>query len=185
MSVPLRLFIAAEPPEGVCAELVRWALGALGRAGPARRLPARSLHLTLAFLGEQPPSALAEIESALSGVLEQFVAVEQLAVGAPAWLPPRRPRVLAVEVGDPSGALATLRRALAGELGTAIGWQAPRERFRPHITLARMRPGSERPRALEPTPPLVFTPVALTLFRSDLDPAGALYAPLASIPPAR
>ena len=107
----------------------------------------------------------------------------ELAVGAPAWLPPRRPRVLAVEVGDPTGALTALHAALARELAWAIGWQAPRERFRPHITLARMRPGSEQPRALAPTPPLTFTPVALTLFRSDLDPTGAVYAPLASIPP--
>jgi hypothetical protein len=47
-----------------------------------------------------------------------------------------------------------------------------------------MRPGSERARELPPTPPLTFTPTALTLFRSSLDPSGATYTPLASIPPA-
>jgi hypothetical protein len=46
-----------------------------------------------------------------------------------------------------------------------------------------MRPGSERARELPPTPPVTFTPTALTLFRSDLDPGGAVYTPLASIPP--
>jgi hypothetical protein len=44
-----------------------------------------------------------------------------------------------------------------------------------------MRPGSQRARALAPTPPLRFTPVAATLFRSTLDPDGARHEPLASV----
>jgi 2'-5' RNA ligase len=91
--------------------------------------------------------------------------------------------VLAVEVGDPDGTLRELHGALTRELAVGLTWQSPHERFRPHITLARMRPGSERARELEPTPPLTFAPTALTLFRSSLDPGGAIYVPLASIPP--
>ena len=109
--------------------------------------------------------------------------VAELGVGAPAWLPPRRPRVLAVEITDPTGSLRALHAGLTHELATTLGWQPPRERFRPHITLARMRPGAEQARELPPTPSLTFAPTALTLFRSDLDPDGAVYTPLASIPP--
>ena len=182
MSGGLRLFIAAEPPPAVREELAHWARGAIGRSAAVRRLPADSLHLTLCFLGEQPPSAVAEVTVVLASMIELLAAVEELSVGAPAWLPPRRPRVLAVGIGDPSGGLRALQGALVAELSTTLDWHPPRERFRPHITLARMRPGSERAHELPPTPAISFTPTAATLFRSDLDPAGASYAPLASIP---
>jgi 2'-5' RNA ligase len=183
VTAALRLFVAAEPPERVRDELAHWARRALGRGAGARRLAPESLHLTMCFLGEQPSAVVEEIAAVLAGSVEAFAAVQELAIGAPAWLPPRRPRVLAVEVGDPEGTLRELHGALARELATGLGWQPPTERFRPHITVARMRPGSERARELEPTPPLSFAPTALTLFRSSLNPGGATYVPLASIPP--
>lgn len=182
MSGGLRLFIAAEPPPAVREALAHWARGAIGRSGAVRRLAADSLHLTLCFLGEQPPPAVAEIAVVLASMVEPLAAVEELSVGAPAWLPPRRPRALAVGIGDPSGGLRALHDALVAELSATLDWRPPRERYRPHITLARMRPGSERAHELPPTPAITFTPTAATLFRSDLDPAGASYAPLASIP---
>jgi 2'-5' RNA ligase len=179
----LRLFLALEPPAAVRDELALWARRAIGRSTSSRRIAPESLHLTLCFLGEQEPSAVDELSALLTGMVEPFAAVEELPIGAPAWLPPRRPRVLAVQVGDPDGALRELHDTLARELAASLGWQPPHERFRPHITIARMRPGSERARELPPTPPLRFTPSALTLFRSELDPSGAIYVPLASIPP--
>jgi RNA 2',3'-cyclic 3'-phosphodiesterase len=179
----LRLFVAAEPPEEVRDDLAHWARGALGRGSPARRLAAESLHLTLAFLGEQPPAAIEAVGDVLSGLLEPFASLDELRVGAPVWLPPRRPRVLAVEIGDPGGALRALHAELTRELSRSLGWEPARERFRPHITLARMRPGSEPARELPPTPAIAFVPTALTLLRSDLDPDGGLYTPLRSIPP--
>jgi len=178
----VRLFVAVELPPAVRDELARWARAALGRAPQPRRLDAGSLHLTLCFLGEQDPSAVAEIAGALRASAELLAAVEELALGAPLWLPPRNPRVLAVGVGDPTGALAALQAALVGELVALLGWDPGRERFRPHVTVARMRPGSQRARTLPPTPALRFAPAAATLFRSTLEPDGARYEPLASIP---
>jgi 2'-5' RNA ligase len=177
----MRLFVAAELPPEVRAALAGWARDAVGRGAESRRLEAGSLHLTLCFLGEQPPSAVAEIAAVLAASAELLGAVEQLSLGAPAWLPPRRPRALAVEVGDPAGALRELRDALVDELSAILAWHPGRERFRPHVTVARMRAGSQRARALPPTPPLHFTPPAATLLRTTLDPGGARYEPLASI----
>lgn len=182
MSAGLRLFIAAEPPLAVREQLAHWARTAIGRSAAVRRLPVDLLHLTLCFLGEQPPSAVEEIAAVLASMVEPLAAVEELSVGAPVWLPPRRPRVLAVGVGDPSGGLRALHDALVADLSPTLDWHPARERFRPHITVARMRPGSERAHELPPTPALSFTPTAATLFRSDLDPAGAGYTALASIP---
>ena len=182
MSQTLRLFVAAQPPQAVCDELTGWARRAVGRSSALRRIDSGSLHLTLCFLGEQPPSAVGEIADVLGGLAELAAAVQELHTGAPAWLPPRRPRVLAVEVGEDGEALSTLQQSLSRELASAIGWEPPRQRFRPHITLARMRPGGEPARELPPTPALTFAPEAITLLRSELDPGGAIYTPIAAVP---
>lgn len=177
----MRLFIAAELPVAVRDELILWTRAAVGRGEQPRRLDGDSLHLTLCFLGEQPSEAVTDVAAALADRAELLAAIDELALGAPVWLPPRRPRVLAVEVGDPDGALRALRDAIAADLERCLDWDRGGERFRPHVTVARMRAGSQRARELPPTPPLRFTPTAATLFRSTLDAAGARYEPLVSI----
>ncbi len=112
--------------------------------------------------------------------------VGELSLGAPLWLPPRRPRALAVEIHDDrDGGLARLHGALRGALADATGWQPERRRFKAHITVARMRGRSAIRRsaqaeeaALPATPPLNFTPEAIVLYRSWLSPAGASYQAL-------
>jgi 2'-5' RNA ligase len=196
-----RLFIAVDPPETVREQLAAWARTALGpirgeRHGaprPLRVLDAELLHLTLCFLGSRPVEEIPALAAALAECAEP---VGELSIGAPLWLPPRRPRALAVEVHDPEGRLARLHASLGeatgeppggdgagdGHGGQRGGGAHPRHRhFRPHITVARMREGAApRARELAPTPPLGFTPEAVVLYRSWLDAEGALYEPLAS-----
>ena len=97
-----------------------------------------------------------------------------LALAGGHWLPPRRPRVLALDVGDRDGELGRLRAAVAA----AVGDEEPRP-FLPHVTVARVR-GRERVRAeeLPPPPPVGFDAAALTLYRSRPGPGGSVYEPL-------
>ncbi len=171
--------MALDLPATLCEELARWgrAVAATPGALPALRvLEPWSLHLTLCFLGSRP---VAEIE-ALAAALERCAQpVGELRLGAPLLLPPRRPRSLAVAVGDPAATLESLHRRLLSALGEASGWEPDRRRLRPHITVARMRAGAraevETPALALPTPQLVFIPPALALYRSSLEPAGARY----------
>jgi len=177
-----RIFVAASLPADVRSELARWARCALtARSAAMRRLSVETLHLTLCFLGEQPLACRAEIAAVLAGAAEAVAGVGELHVGAPAWLPARRPRALAVEIGDPDGGLRSLRRLLVDEIAATIDWQPETERFRPHVTVARMRPGSERPSALLPTPQLRFACEKVVLLRSHLDGDGARYEELARV----
>ena len=128
-----------------------------------------SLHVTLAFLGEQPdPDPVA---AALGTVALEPV---RLRVAAPAWLPARRPRVLAVDLVDVDGACARLQSGVAEALSS---FYAPETRpFRPHVTVARVRKGArvdtEVPEIADrPT----FAAPALTLYRSRPGPKGARY----------
>jgi RNA 2',3'-cyclic 3'-phosphodiesterase len=177
-----RLFAAVDPPPEVAAELSRWARTA-ARAGASAQEPAPrildpgSLHATLIFLGERPADEIDALAEALGEAAAQAQACE-LETGAPLWLPPRRPRALAVEVHDPSGELASFQGVLAKRLCAITGEQAPR-RFRAHVTVARSRGGARPQSPLPATPPLRFEVREAVLYRSRLDPAGARYEALA------
>jgi RNA 2',3'-cyclic 3'-phosphodiesterase len=182
-----RLFVAVDPPPGVCEELAAWArtavreLGPRGGPAPVRVLDPELLHVTLCFLGNRPVEEIATIGEALS---ECAMPVGELSIGAPLWLPPRRPRALAVEVQDDSeGGLVALHGALIDVLARVCGHREERRRFRAHVTLARMREGprgAARERVLPVTPALSFRPPAIVLYRSWLSPEGASYEALAT-----
>lgn len=214
-----RLFVAVDPPEQVCDALAAWARTATravaGRAGeghaagrafargPAatvRVLDPELLHVTICFLGNRP---VQEIPSLADGLAACERPVVHLSVGAPLWLPPRRPRALAVELHDEDAALARIHAQLATGLeppdeqppapSGPPGVRSRPRRFRPHVTVARLRSdagkrsrarsgreGSEP--ALPPTPALSFAPAELVLYRSWLSEQGASYEALASCP---
>jgi 2'-5' RNA ligase len=133
------------------------------------------MHLTLCFLGSRPTSEIEPLGDAVSACGR---AVGELALGAPLWLPPRRPRVLAVEVHDKTGELQALKEDVLAELDL----QRERRRFRPHVTVARLHERARpRERQLAPTPALSFLPESLALYRSFLAAEGATYEALTSV----
>jgi 2'-5' RNA ligase len=200
-----RLFVAVELPVTVRERLCEWGRGVAvaARAGGlsphALKLVAEdSMHLTLCFLGSRPVGEVQMLAAALAGCDEGTC---ELSLGAPLWLPPRRPQALAVEVHDRDGALAGIQQRIAELLAAVSDWSPESRRFRPHVTVARIR-AAGRPRArdaarrrsaqrpelaerpdgewaLPPTPRLGFAAAELVLYRSRLAPQGARYEQLA------
>ncbi len=188
----VRLFVAIDLPRAVREALAAWARGALsgsgirvgaGPGGPLRLLEPETLHLTLCFLGDRPAQEVDAIDAALDA---GATSVGELSVGAPLWLPAKRPRALAVEVHDRAGELGRLHDAVTRGIAGATAWEPERRRFRAHITLARVRARGRSAQALlwqtslPATPRLRFQPQSLTLYSSRLAPGGALHEPLAS-----
>jgi len=181
-----RLFVAVDLPAIVRERLAGWARTAVagvfsGRSTTPRLLGAESMHVTLCFLGNRP---LREIEPLGEAVSACARAVGKLSLGAPLWLPPRRPRVLAVEIRDETGGLRVLKDDVVGALAGVCEAELTPEhrRFRPHVTVARLRERSRpRERELAPTPALSFAPESLALYRSFLASEGATYEALASV----
>jgi 2'-5' RNA ligase len=139
------------------------------------------MHLTLCFLGSRPTSEIEPLGDAVSACGR---AVGELALGAPLWLPPRRPRVLAVEVHDKTGELQALKEDVLAALVAVceLELQRERRRFRPHVTVARLHERARpRERQLAPTPALSFLPESLALYRSFLAAEGATYEALTSV----
>jgi 2'-5' RNA ligase len=176
MGERLRLFVAVDLPPAVRGELARWA----DEAAPpeVRRVAEENLHLTLAFLGARSADEADSVAALLPGVVSPM---GELRTAGALWLPPRRPGVLTVALaGEPS--LEALQAAVAGALGDAIGYDPEHRRFRPHVTVGRVRRGARVEALSLPDPPeLVFAAEALTLYRSHTGPGGSRYETLARV----
>jgi 2'-5' RNA ligase len=172
---PLRLFVALDLPDDVRAALA--AAGAAADPATWRAVAPQALHVTLAFLGSRPADDVA----AIAPIVEAEHDAPRLALGAVALLPPRRARVLTVTLVDPSGSLAALQTRVADAL-TRAGVYTPEARpFRPHVTLARLRPRTRAPRTTElRLDPLEFSATAVTLYVSRLGSGGARYEAVAA-----
>ena len=181
-----RLFVALDLPESVRAGLGAW--GERELIDPALR-PVRpdSLHVTLVFLGHREA---AEVERVAAAVRASAGPVPLLKLEDPIALP-RRKRASLFALPAPSPAIGDLQRGLLERL-VAAGLHEPEERdFWPHVTVARVRAeghGSRRPATVERRPRELpeglkepFVGVRMTLYRSELQPTGARYVPLAQV----
>lgn len=168
----LRVFVAADPPAEVRAESEAWARHLVRSTQGLRAVPARNSHITLAFLGQRDDNEIDQIATALA---ESARPATGLSLGAPLWLPRRRPRSLTLEIHDDLGELAAMQADLAAALRDRVGWREQRT-YRPHLTCARtgrgFDPGGLR---LPVSPSIAFAIESVTLYSSLLRPEGAEY----------
>lgn len=185
-STGTRVFLALDPPAEVRAEAEAWARHIARSTEGLRVVPARNSHITLAFLGQRDPgeieSALRATDEALIPETEDPVEVTGLSLGAPAWLPKRRPRTLVLDIHDDLGQLAGLHSRLARQLDERLDWRESRP-YRPHLTCARTGRGFDAlDRRLPVSPSLGFEAGSVTLYASILRPEGAEYEVLERFP---
>ena len=176
-----RVFVALDPPAEVRTEAEAWARHLARSREGLRVVPARNTHITLAFLGERDEF---EIEEIIAAVDESQGPAGGLSLGAPAWLPKRRPRSLVLDIHDDRHELAELQAGLARRLRELLGWKEGRP-YRAHLTCARTGRGFDPDGLLLPvSPSIAFEGVSVTLYASHLSPEGAEYEALASFPAA-
>jgi 2'-5' RNA ligase len=179
-----RLFVALDLPAPVRAGIGAW--GERELVDPAmRRTPEVSLHVTFAFLGNRDE---AEVEPAAAVVRASGGAAAPLMqLQQPVQRPPRgRARIFALPV---ISAGAEQMQAEVSERLVEAGLYRPEKRpFWPHVTVARVRSEGKKPVAVERPPGALpealtepFYGVRVTLYRSQLQPTGARYVPLAQV----
>ena len=174
----MRLFFAVELPAEVQAQLGRLAVN---RDGPDYRWVDHSLlHVTLAFLGEQPEERLEALE-AVGREAGTGSHAGVLRVGGPGHFGSRRaPRVLYVDIAGDVAALTTLQANLTEHL-KAHGFPTEDRPYRAHITLARRRETARGGAPAGWPPPVdraAFAMDSLTLMSSRLSPRGPRYTPV-------
>ncbi len=176
----VRLFVALELPAEVRAALLRWGREHAAGVSGLRLVVPDSLHVTLCFLGPRPVAEVQEIAAACRVVLG--LPAPELALGDALWLPPRRPRVLTVELGDEGGGLAAVQSVLARALAEGGFYQPETRPFLAHVTVARVpREARLRPQELPAPEAMRFTATTVTLFASRLGKGPARYEALASV----
>jgi RNA 2',3'-cyclic 3'-phosphodiesterase len=199
----MRLFVAIDIDSAIRERIARFVENVRGFAPAARWVTAESMHVTLKFIGEQPPQKAEEINRALSQVRG---APSTVRFGGTGFFPnPRSPRVfwVGIEADRSLGALA----ARIDEALAPLGVPGEERTFSPHLTLARggdshhPRGGSGSPRLLPtdkpnrgfsqlqtelaglPQPEFgTMTATELVLYESKLSSSGAHYTRLAAFP---
>jgi 2'-5' RNA ligase len=177
----IRLFVALELPDKVRRALGGWRSEAVRDISGLRAIPLDHLHVTLCFLGWRSATEIDPISSACAA-LPGASRPPEITLGAAIWLPPKRPRVLAVHLQNEDRHLASLQSQLSERL-EAGGWYVPERRaYTAHVTVARVgRRVRLAPEPLPSPPALTFTGSRVTLFQSRLSAAGARYEALAGV----
>jgi 2'-5' RNA ligase len=167
--VSVRLFVALDLPGPVRSALAAFR-DAAADAAVWRPVPEASFHVTLAFLGHRDEADVARCAGALADV--PVPAALPLSLGRGLLLS----RVLTVAVDDPSGGLGALQEAVSAALALAGVYEPEARRFRPHVTVARLRKGA-RPRGrIDAAPePVAFRGGPVVLYRSLLGRGPAIY----------
>jgi 2'-5' RNA ligase len=181
-----RLFVALDLPDKMRRQIASWGRQAL--KDPALRpIGEESLHITLAFLGWTAEKQIPRIEE----IVESSRGPAPLITLAdPVSRPERgRPRLFALPADSPGA--VRLQAELQEHLVEARLYEPEKRPFWPHLTVARVRReerGSKRPAPVEKPPGALpkgllrpFDGVRLTLYRSQLQPQGAQYTPLAQV----
>ncbi len=173
----VRLFLALELPEAGRTAVARWRDAVVGGREELRSVATEALHVTLIFLGRRPSELVPELWDVVGGALAGL-APPSLAPAGLVEVPPRRPRLLALDLEDRGGKATAVHGALGDALAKAELYEPEARAFWPHVTLARVR-GRSRLGHVNATPPATpFRAPGLTLYRSDLHPSGARYVAL-------
>jgi 2'-5' RNA ligase len=166
--VRIRLFLALALPDDVSATLARW-----GRRHLTGGRALESFHVTLAFLGSQPRSALEPITELLR---RESAATEPFELEIVRYRETRSVGMLVL--ADRSSRATSLADRVQGGLEQLGVYERERRPWLPHVTVLRFR---ERPRLDPPLPQIrSFAPSGAAALLSRLHPSGARYEVLES-----
>jgi 2'-5' RNA ligase len=186
MTKPLRTFVAV----GVSHEVrsrVRQLIGALSAAtAKVRWVEPENLHYSLKFLGDVELLEIPKVCEAVTRAVADVPPFEIVARGAGAFPDVSRPRTIWLGVADGHEQMVELNAAVERELAP-LGFRREQRRFRPHLTIGRVRGGppglSELGQLVREHADFVGGVVSvdeLSVFSSELGRDGPIYEPLAT-----
>jgi len=183
VSESLRLFWAIEVSQEIRGSLGQLIKDFKPTGADVRWVRPDAIHLTIKFLGQRPAEEVDQIAAAVAPAVAACPSLRLRPAGVGVFPSLNRPRVIWAGL---SGDVEDLIR-LAGRVDEVLAPLdfAPEKRpFSPHLTLGRVKSGRGRVRLIEALALLggwegpEMDAGELTLFRSQLNPAGAVYTPL-------
>jgi RNA 2',3'-cyclic 3'-phosphodiesterase len=186
MADAIRAFVALSLPADIIDHASDLQSALKARGLKLRWVKPRNVHLTLKFLGDIPVAVVSDIGLALQRASRGTPPLSLTVQGMGVFPGIRRAKVLWVGLGGQIEALQFLYSRIEDELAD-LGFAREKRGFKAHLTLARMK-GPVAPRDLlaaveqvgnyEPRP---LRARHLILYKSDLRPQGAVYAPMVVI----
>jgi 2'-5' RNA ligase len=184
----LRAFIAIEIPTEIKKAIAVQTASLYKNAGCAVRwVTTENTHLTLKFLGELSLANVGLLSQALQIGCGQQAPFDITVSGAGSFPNLRRPRVIWIGLSAPPDLNRLYHKVEAA--AARLGYPAEDRPFSAHLTIGRVREQASPDELKYLQAALagldigelgVFTARAVTLFKSELQPAGPLYTPLFS-----
>ena len=178
----MRLFLAAELPASLVEKIESLQKKYFSSLKEWRLTKPQALHITLKFIGEEPPGNRKRIEEALrlisfnpfSSSLNEWGAFPSL----------EKARVLFFDMAEGRESFLNLSEKI--EKALLFLNKCEERPFLPHLSIARHRSGenilSWRKKITEQPPRDKFTVSGFSLFESLLQPEGAVYHKISSFP---
>lgn len=144
-----------------------------------------SIHITLKFLGDMPLARVRQIQDILKRSADLFSPFSITVEGIGAFPNPQRARV--IWVGLQAGPELMKLQAFIDQETARIGFASENRAFSPHLTIGRVNQTATAAdlsvinaslKSSEPVALGSFMVQAITLFKSDLRPSGAIYTVL-------
>ncbi|MCE4624285.1 MAG: RNA 2',3'-cyclic phosphodiesterase [Desulfurococcales archaeon] len=133
----LRIFIAVDVEDPLLVSRIERIKEAIIATGvPMKPVETQNLHLTLRFIGEVPRATVEEVVRLLQEI--KFQPFKIVFKGLGAFPSPTRPRVVWIGVDAGGEELARIREQIDEGL-RRIGLPPERQKFHPHLTLARIK----------------------------------------------
>lgn len=176
----LRLFFAIEFPEHIKEELLNWAK--MGEKDIWRWTVKENLHLTTVFIGylaeEQLPQVIEAGQKTSQNIQSFILKCRDISYG-----PESNKRMVWLNL-EKNSALSELKNELGKALSDkGVNFQMENREFKPHITLARLKFGTDKPtEQIKKTYTKEFPVEEMTLFTSNLKKSGAEYVQIQSFP---
>jgi 2'-5' RNA ligase len=137
--MPTRMFVALVPPEEAIEHLDEF-LAVRRDAAPFRWTLAEQVHVTLAFLASVPDRKLDDLVERLGRAAKRRTPVTTRISGGGAFPDAARARVLWAGLDLDDGGRTEIGRMVTGARAAAskAGIEVDGQRFRPHLTVARL-----------------------------------------------
>jgi RNA 2',3'-cyclic 3'-phosphodiesterase len=181
----IRAFIAIDLTPAIHSSLRAISQQLSRETHAVRWVAPESIHLTLKFLGEIDCAGLPALQEALVKEAAKYAPFELHVGGLGAFPSLRRPRAIWVGVQAPPD-LAAVQAGIETATRT-LGYSTEGRPFSPHLTLGRVSQHATPGELTRLSDLLAITKVgepgaarveAITLFKSDLRPSGAVYTVL-------
>jgi 2'-5' RNA ligase len=183
----IRTFIAIEIPEEIKARMVDIQADLRKSGAQVGWVRPEGVHLTLKFLGDMEAGRIDELGKAIESAVSDIKPFALEAKGIGVFPTARAPRVVWLGlVGDLDTLAALYERVEAAAEG--LGFRREDRPFKPHLTLGRVKSPGGRDALMrlvsghEKAELGSFTADAVSVMKSELKPAGAVYTEIRRIP---